>query len=150
VTEGWPEGVYAAKDEPVWAVRIPDAMVHVESSRYIVISKATGRVLADQRAGETNPDKALMANGRPDFETTERPALEAFFAPIRNALEDYALRRNLRLEKYHNSGNGWDFSFRHPSRGTALMLERNGVVGIVRPPERYACTASRPTVSACG
>jgi hypothetical protein len=52
VTEGWPGGVYAAKDEPVWAVRIPDATLHVGSSRYIVISKATGRVLADERAGE--------------------------------------------------------------------------------------------------
>jgi hypothetical protein len=69
----------------------------------------------------TNPDEALVANGRPDFETTARPALEAFFAPIRKALEHYALRCNLRLEKYHNSGNGWDFSFRHPSGGTALI-----------------------------
>jgi hypothetical protein len=52
VSEGWPRGGYRYSDQPVWGVAIPEVPRGVGGSRYLVISRATGKVLADQRIGE--------------------------------------------------------------------------------------------------
>jgi hypothetical protein len=60
-----------------------------------------------------------MANGNPNFEVVEQPALERFFAPIARALEDFAARHGLRLSKYEKQNPSWSYLFRHPAGGVA-------------------------------
>jgi hypothetical protein len=62
-----------------------------------------------------------MANGNPNFELVERPALERFYAPLVSALEDFAVHHNLQLDKYHKHTSNWQFEFRHPAGGTASI-----------------------------
>lgn len=62
-----------------------------------------------------------MANGNPNFELVERPALERFYAPLVPALEDFAVHHNLQLERYHKHTSNWHFEFRHPAGGTASI-----------------------------
>jgi hypothetical protein len=52
VVEGWPEGVYGNHDEQVWTIQIPPEPPRIGASRFIVISKLTGGIFADQFAGE--------------------------------------------------------------------------------------------------
>lgn len=49
---GWPEGSYRFSGEPVWHIAIRGSAIGVGSSRVIVISQATGKILADTRFGE--------------------------------------------------------------------------------------------------
>ena len=52
VGDGWPEGGYVLSEEPVWSICVPSSQCGVGPDRYIVVSKLTGRVLADERIGE--------------------------------------------------------------------------------------------------
>jgi hypothetical protein len=50
--DGWPEGSYGASHEPVWSLAIPPDQPRVGGSRFIVVSKATGEILADEVIGD--------------------------------------------------------------------------------------------------
>lgn len=52
VREGWLAGAFQTSSDPVWSIRVPELGRHVGASRYIVISKKTGEVLADQQCGD--------------------------------------------------------------------------------------------------
>ena len=58
-----------------------------------------------------------MPNGDPDFDVKERIELDRFFSALAPALESFAPRHNLRLQKYYHQFPSWDFLFRHPSGG---------------------------------
>jgi len=62
-----------------------------------------------------------VANGNPDFELTELPALERFYAPIADLLQAFAVRHGLVLSKYEKGNHSWDFLFRHPAGGVARV-----------------------------
>ena len=59
----------------------------------------------------------IMPNGKQDFEITELPGLEAFFAPVAVVLEGFASRHQLKIEKYYHQNHAWDFDFRIPDAG---------------------------------
>jgi len=74
-----------------------------------------------------------MPNGHHDFDTTTRPALDAFFAPIEEQTENFAMRHNLRLTKYYHQWEQWDLSFRHPGGGVGkidMMKESDSMIKI--------------------
>jgi len=48
VTEGWPQGAYPSSDEPVWAIWLAAEVPRVGASRCVIISQATGRVVAER------------------------------------------------------------------------------------------------------
>jgi hypothetical protein len=49
---GWPQGAYVVSEEPVWSAGIPSDQPRVGGARFIVISRLTGKILADQVLGE--------------------------------------------------------------------------------------------------
>lgn len=50
--DGWPAGVYRSSDESaVWSMRMPPEQSRVGGDRFIVLSKITGKILADQEVG---------------------------------------------------------------------------------------------------
>ena len=50
--DGWPQGSYGTSDEAVWSVIVPSDHPRLGSDRYIVISKMTGEIVADDLVGE--------------------------------------------------------------------------------------------------
>ncbi len=58
-----------------------------------------------------------MPNGDPNFDDTTLPKLEDFFAPFADACERFAVRHNIRIEKYYHEFPAWSFLFRHPAGG---------------------------------
>jgi hypothetical protein len=62
-----------------------------------------------------------MPNGHPDFDVKERKELDRFFSALAPALEGFAQRHNLRLQKYYHQAPSWDFLFRHPSGGVGQI-----------------------------
>ena len=74
-----------------------------------------------------------MPNGNQKFHEEEFPALELFFAPIADVLNEFASRHNLSLEKYWHQISSWRFNFRHPKGGVAsvdVMKESDNCVKI--------------------
>jgi hypothetical protein len=63
-----------------------------------------------------------MPNGSPDFAETDRPLLDAFFAPLADTLADFGSTHNLLLTQYWHQEPCWDFMFRHPVRGTGRIM----------------------------
>jgi hypothetical protein len=63
-----------------------------------------------------------MPNGKPDFDETDRPLLELFFAPVAECLERFGLEHNLMLTRYWHQEPCWDFMFRHPSAGAGRIM----------------------------
>jgi hypothetical protein len=62
-----------------------------------------------------------MPNGNQDFHEQELPALEAFFAPMADALIEFGSRHNLLLTRYYHQFPWWSFSFRHPRGGVGCV-----------------------------
>jgi hypothetical protein len=62
-----------------------------------------------------------MPNGDPNFELTQLPQLERFFAPLSPTLEVFANHHRLKLVKYEKENHSWDFLFRHPAGGVARI-----------------------------
>lgn len=60
-----------------------------------------------------------MPNGHLD--RSQKAELDRFFAPIANALEDFAEKHNLRVERYYHDAPSWYFIFRHPKGGVGKM-----------------------------
>jgi hypothetical protein len=50
--DGWPPGIYGRNCDSVWSIRLPPDINRVGGSRYIVVSKLTGEIVADQVVGE--------------------------------------------------------------------------------------------------
>jgi hypothetical protein len=50
--DGWPEGAFIGSDESVWSIEIPPDQLRVGGSRFIVVSRLTGKILADEMIGE--------------------------------------------------------------------------------------------------
>ena len=59
-----------------------------------------------------------MPNGDPNFDPDE---LERYFAPIASAIEAFARRRNLLIDKYYHDAPAWFLRFRHPQEGDASI-----------------------------
>ncbi len=59
-----------------------------------------------------------MPNGDPNFDFV---GLDRFFAPLSDALEYFAKRHNLNIEKYYHEAPSWNLTFRHPERGVAKI-----------------------------
>lgn len=62
-----------------------------------------------------------MPNGNPKFHEEELPALESFFGPIADLLNQFASRHHLMLDKYYHDSPSWRFNFRHPKGGVASI-----------------------------
>src|SRR5262245_22645687 len=63
-----------------------------------------------------------MPNGHPDFDETERPRLEQFFAPVADCLVGFGLAHNLMLTRYWHQEPCWDYLFRHPLGGVGRIM----------------------------
>lgn len=50
--DGGPTGSYGFSKDAVWSIAIPPTQLRVGACRFIVISKITGEILADQYFGE--------------------------------------------------------------------------------------------------
>jgi hypothetical protein len=48
----WPRDSYVTSKDAVWTVPVPDLRSSVGSSRFIVVSQKSGKVLADELFGE--------------------------------------------------------------------------------------------------
>jgi hypothetical protein len=59
-----------------------------------------------------------MPNGDPNFDFQ---AMEQFFAPIAEAVREFAKRRNLLVDKYYHDGRDWSLRFNHPKGGQASI-----------------------------
>ena len=62
-----------------------------------------------------------MPNGSADFHKKELPALEAFFAPMADVLNEFGSRHNLMLDRYYHESPSWRFNFKHPKGGVASL-----------------------------
>jgi len=49
-------------------------------------------------------------------------SLEAYFAPISNAIQVFASARNLHIERYRQGSPIWEIEFRHPKGGDGTVL----------------------------
>ncbi len=66
-----------------------------------------------------------MPNGDPNFDVED---MELFFAPIADAVHEFAKRRNLLVDKYYHDSWVWSLRFNHPKGGQASMqLRRDDV-----------------------
>ena len=52
VSDGWPADAYVTSNDPVWTISMPYDHFYVGTSRYVVVSKLTGKVVSDQKLGE--------------------------------------------------------------------------------------------------
>jgi len=65
-----------------------------------------------------------MANGNPEFDLE---ACERFFAPIAEAIAQFARRRNLALVRYDHGSPYWDLLFAHPIGGHGKLVLGRGL-----------------------
>ena len=66
-----------------------------------------------------------MPNG--DLDSKTRAELDGFFAPIAGALESFAEKHNLKLERYYHDAPSWHFIFKHPEGGVGKIdVSRSG------------------------
>lgn len=59
-----------------------------------------------------------MPNGDPHWDPTP---LNEWFAPIADAIEQFAARRNLQIDKYYHQSPSWSLRFSHPNGGEASI-----------------------------
>ena len=59
-----------------------------------------------------------MPNGDPTFDID---AEDAWFAPMAEALQAFAKRHNLFLDRYYHHSRSWSFRFNHPRGGQASI-----------------------------
>jgi hypothetical protein len=62
-----------------------------------------------------------MPNGDPNFDFRD---MELFFAPISDAIHEFARRKNLLVDKYYHDGRDWSLRFNHPKGGQASIVLR--------------------------
>jgi hypothetical protein len=60
-----------------------------------------------------------MPNGDPN---SDYEGMERFFAPIAEAIKEFASRKNLFVDKYYHDGCDWTLRFRHPKGGVANIF----------------------------
>jgi hypothetical protein len=59
-----------------------------------------------------------MPNGDPNFDFH---GMEQFFAPLADAIHEFAAKRNLLVDKYYHHGRDWSLRFNHPKGGQASI-----------------------------
>jgi hypothetical protein len=66
-----------------------------------------------------------MLNGHPEFgpgfTEADYRAIRSFFAGIAPALEAFADKHNLKIDKYYHESPTWTLMFRHPQKGIAMI-----------------------------
>ncbi len=62
-----------------------------------------------------------MPNGNPDYLEDEFADYEAYFSPISEALQVFAIKHNLLVEKYYHEAPVWSLCFCHPEGGSAKL-----------------------------
>ena len=62
-----------------------------------------------------------MPNGDPNWHVNEFPALERFFAPLAEEIQQFASRHNMEIIRYYHEAPDWRLGFTPPQGGSASI-----------------------------